>query len=81
MTPYFGKVEEGEVILYQIGKIVERCWYAIPQHHPYVEIDAYVCMPNHVHGIIFITQSVGTKYLSSDKRMNNNSSLRNGAIA
>jgi REP element-mobilizing transposase RayT len=34
--------------------IVERCWRAIPDHHPNVELDAWVVMPNHMHGIVFL---------------------------
>jgi putative transposase len=36
------------------GRMVERCWRAIPDHFPNVELGAYVVMPNHVHGIIVI---------------------------
>jgi REP element-mobilizing transposase RayT len=38
-----------------LGKIADECWRAIPEHFPFVELGAYVVMPNHVHGIIFIT--------------------------
>ncbi len=55
----FGEVAEGEMRLNRAGKIVERCWLAIPQHFSQVELDAFVVMPNHVHGIIVITDTVG----------------------
>ena len=38
-----------------LGKIADECWRAIPEHFPFVELGAYVIMPNHVHGIIVIT--------------------------
>jgi len=36
------------------GKIVSDCWMAIPEHFPFVQLGAFVIMPNHVHGIICI---------------------------
>jgi len=40
--------------LSDIGKIANDCWKDIPIHFPFVTLDAYVVMPNHVHGIIII---------------------------
>lgn len=39
------------------GKVVQRCWEAIPGHYPHVVVDAFQVMPNHVHGIIVIVAS------------------------
>lgn len=36
------------------GKIVENIWNALPQRFPIIILDAFVIMPNHVHGIIWI---------------------------
>jgi len=33
-----------------------NCWQAIPQHFPFVESDAFVVMPDHVHGVLFINR-------------------------
>jgi putative transposase len=30
------------------------CWNQIPLHYPYVKLDAFVIMPNHIHGILKI---------------------------
>jgi len=37
-----------------IGKMVDKIWKEIPDHYPGVEIDEFVVMPNHLHGIIVI---------------------------
>ena len=37
------------------GKVVEACWKSLPSRYPNVELDAFVVMPNHVHGIIMIS--------------------------
>ena len=37
-----------------IGKIAIEYWQKIPQHFPFVILDEFQIMPNHIHGIIFI---------------------------
>ena len=49
-----GEVANGEVLLSEFGKIVESVWFDLPKHYPNVELDAFVIMPNHVHGIIIV---------------------------
>lgn len=50
----FGETINEEVILNQFGKIAEACWKEIPMHCADCELDEYIIMPNHMHGIIFI---------------------------
>ncbi len=50
----FGEVVDGEMILNDIGKMVEETWLKIPDHFDGVITDTFVIMPNHVHGIIEI---------------------------
>jgi REP element-mobilizing transposase RayT len=40
----------------EIGKFAEICWYEIPNHFPFVQLGAFVVMPNHIHGIIAINK-------------------------
>ena len=35
-------------------QVVEKYWFDLPRHYPHVELDEFVIMPNHVHGIIWI---------------------------
>jgi putative transposase len=51
----FGEVIEEEIRLSPIGEIAKKCWEEIHEYFPKVELDEYVIMPNHVHGIIIIT--------------------------
>lgn len=39
-----------------IGKIADDFWQEIPKHYPFVELDEFVIMPNHVHGILFFNR-------------------------
>jgi REP element-mobilizing transposase RayT len=50
----FGQIDDAVNRLSPLGQIAEDCWHQLPQHLPYVETDAFVVMPNHVHGILFM---------------------------
>jgi REP element-mobilizing transposase RayT len=52
----FGKVIEEKIILSPIGEIAKKCWEEIPEHYPKVELDEYIIMPNHIHGIIIMSE-------------------------
>jgi REP element-mobilizing transposase RayT len=54
----FGEIVNGEMILNEYGKMVEQCWNNLSNHYDNIELDAYVIMPNHFHGIILITDTV-----------------------
>jgi len=58
----FGEVMEGEMRLSVWGEVAEQCWRDIPAHFPHVELDAWVVVPNHIHGIITITDVVGAQH-------------------
>ena len=50
----FGEVVDGEVRLNGAGEMVCKVWQAMPQRFPFVAMDAFVAMPDHVHGIVVI---------------------------
>ena len=52
----FGAVVDGVMRLNAYGKVVRACWLEIPRHFANVELDEFVVMPNHVHGIIFLVE-------------------------
>lgn len=45
------------VRLSRIGKICEEYWEAIPDHFPNAEIDEFIIMPDHIHGIIHMADA------------------------
>jgi REP element-mobilizing transposase RayT len=51
----FGSIIDGEMQLSDIGQIVRDEWLRTHEIRPYVELDEFVVMPNHVHGILVIT--------------------------
>jgi putative transposase len=55
--PLFGRVVGDAVELSAIGRIVDEEWRRTPALRSNVDLDAYVIMPNHIHGIIAINES------------------------
>ncbi len=51
---HFGRIVDGEMCLSALGEVAAACWQEIPIHFPFVKLEEYVVMPNHVHGIIII---------------------------
>ena len=51
----FGDIVADKMRLNDAGRVVQECWGSIPSHFPHVELDEFVVMPNHVHGILVIT--------------------------
>jgi putative transposase len=54
-----GDIVDGEKRLSEFGQVVQDVWNLLPTRYPDIELDAFVIMPNHVHGIIVITGGVG----------------------
>ena len=50
----FGEIVDGEMRLNAMGRIVAEQWDAIPRRFTNVALDAFVVMPNHIHGIFLI---------------------------
>ncbi len=50
----FGHIADGMMRPNTLGAIVETCWLTLPHHYPHARLDAFVVMPNHAHGILFL---------------------------
>lgn len=50
----FGEIENGRMILNDAGKMIGRWWNELKNKYADIEIDEYVIMPNHCHGIIMV---------------------------
>ncbi len=49
-----GDVVDGDMVLSDAGRLAQATWQALPQHYLNVRLDAWVVMPNHVHGIVWL---------------------------
>jgi putative transposase len=68
----FGAVHDETVLLNPTRLMIEAHWKAMPTHSDCLELDEFVIMPNHLHGIVIITarstpRDVGVKH--SDERV------------
>ena len=59
----FGEIVDGQMRTSLFGETVQACWDDLPRHYPHIELDVFVIMPNHVHGIILIT-NVGAQFIA-----------------
>ena len=50
----FGEIINGEMQLSPWGEIVNLHWQNLPKYHRHLELDEFVIMPNHLHGIIVL---------------------------
>ena len=53
-THHFGEITDGAMALTPLGQAAMNCWNEIPAHFPFVVLDEFTAMPNHVHGILVI---------------------------
>ena len=56
---YFGKILNGMMELSEIGQLAHKFWFKIPDHFPFVLLDSFVVMPNHIHGILILDKNEG----------------------
>ena len=52
-----GEIENGEILLSELGGIVKDEWHRTKQIRPHLSLDAFIIMPNHIHGIIVIKEA------------------------
>ncbi len=54
----FGTVKQDEMILNDVGQMIEKWWLKLADKFQDIELYNYVVMPNHFHGIITINRPV-----------------------
>ncbi len=68
---WLGQVIEAEMHIGAAGSIVQAEWNALPKRFPGLELDQFVVMPNHVHGIVRMSDKV--EYHNQSSRANSQS--------
>ncbi len=54
--PLFGKVQQEEVDLSEWGNLVHREWQRLESRFPTLQLDAFIVMPDHLHGILCLME-------------------------
>ncbi len=55
----FGEIVDGQTRLNDFGQVVETEWFKTGKIRNNVKLHQHVVMPNHFHGILWITETVG----------------------
>jgi REP element-mobilizing transposase RayT len=55
-VPLLGEVIDGVMHLSEAGRVVKTVWEDLPNHYPYIELDEFQIMPEHVHPILAIVR-------------------------
>ena len=50
----FGEIIDGKMKLNRYGEIVASTWQWLERQYSYIELGAWIVMPNHFHGILII---------------------------
>jgi len=52
---FFGDVVDGDMVNNIVGRMIETTWLELPNRFPHIDLDEFVVMPNHFHGIIVLS--------------------------
>jgi len=75
---YLGNVVDGITISYPISDVIREVWQEIPVKFQGVDLDAFIIMPNHVHGIVVIKKEC--RDMIKQAHRDNNEDTREGVI-
>jgi REP element-mobilizing transposase RayT len=73
-----GNIVDGITISYPISDIIQEIWQEIPEKFQGVDLDTFIIMPNHVHGIVIINKEC--RDMIQKARRNNTENIRGGLI-
>lgn len=75
---YLGNIVDGITISYPISDIIQEIWQEIPEKFQGVDLDTFIIMPNHVHGIVIINKEC--RDMIQKVRRNNTENIRGRLI-
>ena len=65
----FGNIAENQMRLNDAGEIVANEWMKTAEIRNEIELDEWVVMPNHFHGIVVITNSENMTHCRGDRQV------------
>jgi putative transposase len=57
----FGNINDQVITLNHSGEIVKEFWQELTSHFHTIEIEPFIVMPNHIHGVITIVDGIRSK--------------------
>ncbi|MGV9011184.1 MAG: hypothetical protein ACOH13_01185 [Flavobacteriales bacterium] len=61
--------------LNDVGRIVDECWRAIPEHFPNVRLDQTQTMPDHLHAILTLAPIRSTRWVDATGASNDDRAI------
>lgn len=59
----FGEIKNGETILNEFSEIAMKYWDDLPNYYPNAQLDEFIVMPNHIHGVVSLS-NVGAQFIA-----------------
>lgn len=78
---WFGDIVEGEMMLNELGNIADYEWKKTGELRNNIILDEFVIMPNHIHGIICITDVETRRAVSLPENKNKFGPLKKGSLS
>ena len=73
----FGEIIEDSMHLNNIGQMIASMWRAMPERLEQVDLDSFVVMPNHIHGIVSLEKGITlTRVIQAFKSISTNEYIR-----
>jgi REP element-mobilizing transposase RayT len=72
----FGEVVDGKLQLNDAGRLIQKLWEELPTRFAEVNINSFIVMPNHLHGIVL----VGAQFIAPDTPHNHRERNEKGAM-
>jgi putative transposase len=74
----FGEVQDGKMLKNQFGRLAENEWTRLSTRFTHVLVDAFIVMPDHLHGILVITEKDRDNIRLEDQTSPGNPSITEG---
>ncbi len=62
----FGSVSNGEMLLNDAGRMIKAIWEELPERFKILQLDQFIVMSNHFHGIIILNDCRGESCIRPD---------------
>jgi REP element-mobilizing transposase RayT len=74
----FGNIINSQMILNNFGQLIKEEWLKSAEIRKEIELDDFVIMPNHFHGIVIINQEINSHFMKNDVDFQDNNVGANG---
>ena len=74
----FGNIINSQITLNNFGELIKEEWLKSAEIRKEIELDEFVIMPNHFHGIVIINQEINRDFIKNNVEASDNNVGANG---